>query len=800
MLVASDKITIFGIRHHGPGSARSLLDGLQKLQPDCILVEGPPEGNQLLSHVVHEEMKPPVSLLVYAQDDLRNAVYYPFAIFSPEWQAIKYGLSNSVPVRFMDLPQTNWLAMSKARREELLSKILPAGEQDDANASAEQNGEAEFDGSENEEEANLPQSLEESKQRPNIRRDPLSYLAKAAGYDDGERWWENLVEHRRDGLDIFKAINEAMSVLRTELKEDELPQDEMEPVREAYMRQSIRAAVKEGFTKIAVVCGAWHGPALNINSPAKEDQALLKDLPKVKVESTWIPWTHDRLAASSGYGAGVESPGWYHHIWSSDDLIVERWLAHVARLLREEDLDASSAHIIETVRLAEALAAMRGQPLPGLREISEAIQSVLCFGNSVPMDIIFRKLVVGESMGEVPADLPGTPLQKDLEQQQKSLRFPAQSGEKIYDLDLRNANDLARSHLLHQLDILGIAWGNEQKVTGKSGTFHEIWRVRWMPEYTLLLIEASVWGKSVREASNAFACDEANKEKNLARLCKLLDKVLLADLQEAVDHVMHRVQNEAALAVDIKHLMSALPALVQVARYGNVRKTNVESVEKIIVGLVSRICVGLPSACSSIDKDASEEIFQLMLQVHSAIGLLQDEQHIVDWTDALLKLVDGSNMSGLISGRATRLLFDKKIFDSDEAARRFGIALSTASEPDMAADWADGFLRGSGVLLIHDEQLFDVVDSWVQHLSEDVFVTILPLLRRTFSTFAPAERRQLGERVVRNRSGRKRGAAGVGGLENLDLSRAERVISVVLQLLGIGTESIDVQKEETHGT
>jgi hypothetical protein len=231
-----------------------------------------------------------------------------------------------------------------------------------------------------------------------------------------------------------------------------------------------------------------------------------------------------------------------------------------------------------------------------------------------------------------------------------------------------------------------------------------------------------------------------------------------------------------------------------------VRKTNVESVEKIIVGLVSRICVGLPSACSSIDKDASEEIFQLMLQVHSAIGLLQDEQHIVDWTDALLKLVDGSNMSGLISGRATRLLFDKKIFDSDEAARRFGIALSTASEPDMAADWADGFLRGSGVLLIHDEQLFDVVDSWVQHLSEDVFVTILPLLRRTFSTFAPAERRQLGERVVRNRSGRKRGAAGVGGLENLDLSRAERVISVVLQLLGIGTESIDVQKEETHGT
>lgn len=787
-MIASDSITIFGIRHHGPGSARSLLDGLKKLQPDCILVEGPPEGNQSLVHVIHEEMKPPVSLLVYAQDDMRNAVYYPFAIFSPEWQAIKYGLANSLPVRFMDLPQAHWLAMSMSRKEQMLAKIIPANKPEETSngESADEN----IDGDEAQQ-VDTHGDLEKEKSPAgvsNIRRDPLSYLAKAAGYDDSERWWENLVEHRREGLDIFKAINEAMTVLRTELTQEELPQDEMEPLREAYMRQSIRAAVKEGFKNIAVVCGAWHGPALNINKPAKEDQALLKGLPRVKVESTWIPWTHERLAASSGYGAGVESPGWYHHIWTSENLIVERWLAHVAQLLRAEDLDASSAHIIEAVRLSEALASMRGQPLPGLREINEAVQAVLCFGNSVPIDLIFRKLVIGELMGEVPANLPGTPLQKDLEQQQKRLRFPAQTAEKTYDLDLRNANDLARSHLLHQLEVLGISWGVQQLVSGKSGTFHEIWKVRWMPEYTLLLIEASAWGKSVREAANAFACDASNKEKTLALLCKLLDKVLLADIQEAVDHVMQRVENEAALAVDIKHLMAALPSLVQVARYGNVRKTNIKSVEKIIDGLISRICVGLASACSSIDKEASEEIFELMLQVHSSIALLQNDQHLLEWTEALLKIVESKNMSGLISGRATRLLFDKNVFDSDEAARRFGLALSTASEPGMAADWADGFLRGSGVLLIHDQQLFDVVDSWVRQLHEDSFVAILPLLRRTFSTFTPPERRQLGERVARNPSGRKQARSAAAAFDNLDRTRAEKVIPVVLKLLGIYTD------------
>ncbi|HAX87090.1 MAG TPA: hypothetical protein DCY91_12725, partial [Cyanobacteria bacterium UBA11370] len=101
---------IFGIRHHGPGSARSLRQALETLQPDIILVEGPPDGDGMLPLLVHPEMKPPVALLVYVPDQPQRAVYYPFAVFSPEWQAICYGLSRGVPVRFMDLPQMYQLA------------------------------------------------------------------------------------------------------------------------------------------------------------------------------------------------------------------------------------------------------------------------------------------------------------------------------------------------------------------------------------------------------------------------------------------------------------------------------------------------------------------------------------------------------------------------------------------------------------------------------------------------------------------------------------------------------------------
>ena len=103
---------IFGIRHHGPGSARSLRKALEKLQPDTILIEGPPDAESLLPLVASPQMQPPVALLIYLPDNPKESVYYPFAVFSPEWQAIQFGLSNNIPVRFMDLPLTHRMAMA----------------------------------------------------------------------------------------------------------------------------------------------------------------------------------------------------------------------------------------------------------------------------------------------------------------------------------------------------------------------------------------------------------------------------------------------------------------------------------------------------------------------------------------------------------------------------------------------------------------------------------------------------------------------------------------------------------------
>ena len=770
-------VHVFGIRHHGPGSARSLERALDRLSPDIVLIEGPPEGDDLIALAADAAMRPPVALLVYRPDVPRRAVYYPFAEFSPEWRAMRFAVRRGIPARFIDLPMAH----------QLLDE--PADDVD-----AEPNDEAtSLDEAPSADEA--PSVDEAPSLALDLPDDPLGWLAKVAGYDDGERFWEQLVEHRRtDDEALFASVTAVMSELRTEAEARRSEtaaaskprrgarNPEEEERREAHMRQAIRAARREGFSRIAVVCGAWHAPALTTMPPASQDAATLKGLPKVKVDATWVPWTNGRLCTASGYGAGIESPGWYHHLWTSTDRVTERWLARVAGLLREEDLDASSAQIIDTARLAETLAAMRGRSLAGLSELMEATRSVLCSGADAPIALIARKLVVGETLGEVPESAPMVPLHQDLLREQKRLRLPAEAVEKTYDLDLRKETDLARSHLLHRLALLGVQWGRTQRASGTRGTFHELWLLQWRPELAVVLIEAAVWGNTVPSAATGRASDLARKATDLPALTALLEQVVLADLAESVGVIMDRLQEESAKAPDIAHLMDGLPALANVLRYSDVRRTDLALMGDVVDGFVVRICVGLPVACASLDDDAAAAMRGRIDAVNGAVAMLQRDDHSAAWRDAIRRLADSDGIHGSVAGRCARLLFDAGVIDADDAARRMSRTLSVAEEPTRAAAWVEGFLAGSGQLLLHDDALWRLIDAWLMSLREETFVVLLPLLRRAFSAFAGPERRQLGERA--RRAGGAAGAV-VAVDSEFDEARAEAGLRTVLTLLGI---------------
>lgn len=773
---------IFGIRHHGPGSARSLRHALTALQPDMVLVEGPPDAADVLPLLTHTDMQPPIALLVYVPDKPQLAAFYPFAIFSPEWQALHYSLTNNIPVRFIDLAQAHRIAILEAMKENT----------DTDSANTQDTTDTESTDADTPDATNLDIPVPNMQAPTSVdpRHDPLGFLAEAAGYSDGERWWDHMVEQRRNSTDLFAAILEAMTVLREEIPPRE---DPLEEQREAAMRQAIRTAQREGYRTIAVVCGAWHAPALANMPKARDDVAILKKLPKMKVQATWVPWTYSRLSYTSGYGAGIESPGWYHHLWEADEHIVISWISHAARLLRGEDLDASSAHIIEAVRLSEALAALRDRPLPGLPELNEAIQTVFCFGSNAPMELIHRKLIVGERMGEVPDDTPMVPLQRDVQREQKRLKMKPSADMETITLDLRKQNHLERSHLLHRLNLLGISWGHKQHVSGKSGTFNEVWQVQWHPEFEIVLIEKSVWGTTVYEAVTAYIRHSADEAEDLPTLTKLVAQLFPADLPDAIAHVLMRLQEQAALSSEVAHLMKALPPLAYTVRYpGIVQQTDLDTVKQVADELVVRICVGVPSACAALNDEAAETMLKHIIDVNEAIvAWLQDEEHTPTWHKTLVILADQQGMHGLLAGRCSRLLLDAGAFSTDEVARRMGLAMALANEPSHVAAWIDGFVRGSATILLHDDTLWNVLDDWITTLSVDMFTAVLPLLRRTFATFSAPERRQMGERVRASKPGSHSTSLASKGLDatlHVDVERAERVLPIVAQVLGLHGE------------
>ncbi|MFF3154135.1 DUF5682 family protein [Streptomyces sp. NPDC057910] len=739
---------LLGVRHHGPGSARAVRAALDAARPAAVLIEGPPEGDALLALAADEAMRPPVALLAHVVDDPGRAAFWPMAEFSPEWVAIRWALDHGARVRFIDLPAAHSLAAAEE----------PA--QEDAGP----------------------------------RVDPIGALAEAAGYDDPERWWEDVVEHRGAAADPrapFAALAEAMAVLRETYGDGGHPRD---LIREAHMRQQLRAITREFGNEVAVVCGAWHVPALAGKSTVAADRALLKGLPKVRTELTWVPWTHRRLARRSGYGAGIASPGWYGHLFAAADRPVERWMTKVAGLLRAEDRQISSAHVIEAVRLAGTLAAMRGRPLPGLAETTDAVRAVMCEGSDVPLGLIQDRLIVGDVLGEVPDAAPAVPLQRDLVRTQRTLRLKPEALERELELDLRKETDAGRSRLLHRLSLLSIGWG-EQTRARSTGTFRENWRLRWEPELLVRVAEAGVWGTTVLGAATAKAESEAAAASALGAITALAERCLLAELPDALPVVMRALADRAALDTDVAHLAQALPALARTLRYGDVRGTTTAGLAEVAAGLAERICVGLPPACAALDADGAAEMRTHVDAVHSAIGLLADPAGAGPdglrerWSAVLGRLASRETVPGVLRGRAVRLLLDDGRIGSEDAARHMGLALSPGTAPADAAAWIEGFVGGAsggGMLLVHDERLRDLVDGWLTSVAPEAFTDVLPLLRRTFAAYEAGVRRTLGELVRRGPAVRTGpGEASAPGFGTaLDAARADAVLPLLALLLG----------------
>lgn len=745
-------IHLLGIRHHGPGSAQHVKQFIERVKPDIVLIEGPPEAESILKWVVHKDMKPPVAILAYEPDNLKESVFYPFAEFSPEWQGLVYAFKHNIPVRFIDLPLTHKMGM-KTKSDLKKTEVMDS-----------------------------PGSLNNNEDNIASFRDPFDHFALLEGYEDGENWWEDFIETRQDSTQVFDAVEEAVIELRDFTGESN---DPIEKYREAWMRKCIREAQKEMFNDIVVICGAWHVPSLKNMPKVKEDQELLKGLPKVKIECTWVPWTYSRLMFASGYGAGIHSPGWYHHIWKTKKDVEIKWLTKVAHAFRKKQLDISSAHIIETVRLAETLAALRGRSRVGITELQEATLSTMCMGETLLTEFIRTELVVSPRLGRIPQDCPKPPLQVDIEKSIKRLRLPLTEEGKEITLDLREEKDLEKSIFLHRLSLLDIPFGNTVNTYGK-GTFKEGWFLQWKPEFSIEIIDKGSYGNTVQESCTAYITHLCANENSIEVISERIEYSLLSNLPEATQLLLQRINDLAASTGDVLELMKSLPNLTHALRYGNVRNVDTTLLSNVVSLIMERVFISLPMACAAVDEEASNQLLELVFKLNESVATLQKEEQLEEWKKTLDIISLSNHSSPLVAGYTTRLLHDYNVVDNDELEKRFGLALSTGNDYSKSAYWIEGFLKGSGTILLIDEKLWAIINTWLNQLDLDTFTNVLPLLRRTFSTFTAPERRKLGEKAK-------------GGTSNLiEVSKQEmyfnhekgmKGVPIILQLLNINQSS-----------
>jgi len=219
-----------------------------------------------------------------------------------------------------------------------------------------------------------------------------------------------------------------------------------------------------------------------------------------------------------------------------------------------------------------------------------------------------------------------------------------------------------------------------------------------------------------------------------------------------------------------------------------VRHTDTTALARVVRATAERVTAGLAPACAGLDDAAAGAVARAIVAATQAIGVLSDQPNaglVVDWWAALQKVLERRNVANLIAGTCTRLLLNAERMRIDEATARLGRALARGTEPAEAARWIEGFLSpgqqqsGAGLVLATAGPLFDLIDNWLTSMPTEYFAQVLPLLRRTTSTFSSGERHRIAERV---RSGDSPSL--LGGGDRLDEERAALVEPIVLAILG----------------
>lgn len=746
---------IFGVRHLSPGAAWHLKNFLEQVEPTAILVEGPSDATSLLPHLIHKKTKPPIALLAFTKKRPVRSLFYPMAAYSPEWMAVTWGLQKKRVVRFIDLPASAFLGMRDA---------------DD-----------------------LPSSPEEAPEdpRPYIE-DPYQAIAEMAGESDYETWWERHFEHLTEDLSYQHAAHQFGLELRKIRSSSKAFEDEG-LLREAYMRRLIRQAIEEGHDpqKIVVVCGAYHASVLTVEEGYMSD-AEHKKLPNEETTITLMPYSYYRLSAQSGYGAGNHAPGYFQLFWEEFFQkpplgAAMRFFAEIAGRQRVSGTVRSSAEVIEGVRLAQALAAIKGASAPSLADLRDA--AITCLGQGYPESVakFLKDVEIGDALGSLPEGVTRTALQDDfyhligglkLEEylKDKEQYIKGHTGKewldrrenrfaKTEDAALRDRN---RSIFLHRLEVIGIGFAKNATTEEdrEENTFKEIWKARWTPDCEINLAEKSLVSDTIAGAAVWVLREKLKAAKDVGEAAAVARIAVECDLAEVMNAAKQKAQELAVDDAGFASLSLAAFEFAKLVRYKDVTEIDVEPLKPLVTEFFLRATLLAHSACRCDDQaargvwkpdpnqdpDEAEEKEKPPLGIGEGLKLLHDvamhdgygDQLAVDrWYGVLDGISSDDSANPFLSGTAAALLLERGKITDEVLDQRISKRLSPGMDPELGSSFFEGLASRNRMALLSRMALWRSMSDFILSLDHNEFKRALASLRRAFSGFNAAEARRI---------------------------------------------------------
>jgi len=532
-------------------------------------------------------------------------------------------------------------------------------------------------------------------------------------------------------------------------------------IREAYMKREIAKACTEFKPEeIVVIVGAYHLLGIQNSLPAMSDDEL-KKLPKATAQLTLMPYSYLRLSSRTGYGAGNMAPYYFELMWramqtNTMDKLAATYLTKIAKILRDQGQNASSASVIEAVRLANVLSAMKGGTYPVLEDLHDAV--VTCFGGGGLSSVAeaINKVDIGTAIGALPEGVSQTPVQEDMNQELKRLKLTNYKSAIAQDLslDLRENLkvktkeaafiDLNRSTFLHRLEVLGIHFATQQRVQQDKASWAEKWVLQWSPEVEIEIVEANLKGETLEIAAAFILKEQLSEATDLSVVAKIIRQACECQLTHIFGNALSTLQS---LLVDSNNFVEtafAAHELSMLIQYGDLRQFNLEPLKPILQQLFLRASLLLIDA-SSCDDKASKPIVDAM----NTMEFISEQQYeLVDtetWQKELTHLAWRDDVNTKLSGVAFAILLEHNLATEEECAREVSRRLSAGVPADLGASWFEGFSGRNRYALLSRTIIWQELDNYVRQLDEEQFMRSVVFLRRAFADFEPNQKNSIAE-------------------------------------------------------